>query len=50
MTSSELIPQEGSPRGFDIAYSAFDAAKAVRLRLPLSIVPAGIMDLTSPRR
>src|SRR5215510_14691455 len=41
MTSSELIPQEGSPRGFDIAYSAFDAAQAVRLRLPPRSCPPG---------
>src|SRR5215510_16453682 len=28
-TSSELVPQEGSPHGFDIAYTAFDASEAV---------------------
>src|SRR5467141_843098 len=35
-TSSELIPEDGSPPGFDIAQSAFDASEAVCLRSPLS--------------
>jgi len=40
--SPELIPEDGSPPGSDIAYSAFDASAAVRLRSPLSTMPAGI--------
>src|SRR5216684_126063 len=43
-TSSELIPEDGSPPGFDIAQSAFDASEAVCLRSPLSTLPAGIMS------
>ena len=42
-TSPELIPKVGSTLGFDINYAAFDASEAVRLRSPLSIVPAGII-------
>src|SRR5882757_7255374 len=49
-TSSELVPQEGSPHGFDIAYSDFDASEAVRLRSPLPILPAGIIAPAFPRR
>ena len=37
--SPELIPEEGSPPGSDIAKSAFDTSAAVRLRSPLSTVP-----------
>ena len=40
----QLIPEEGSPPGSDIAYSAFDASAAVRLRSPLSTVPARILS------
>src|ERR1700732_3181494 len=42
--SPELIPEEGSPPGSDIASSAFDTSAAVRLRSPLSTVPAGILS------
>src|SRR3974390_573974 len=42
--SPKPIPEEGSPSGFDIAYSAFDTSAAVRLRSPLSTVPAGILS------
>ncbi len=49
-TSPELMSQEGSLHDFDIAQSAFDASKAVRLRSSLAIVPAGIIVPTFPRR
>ena len=42
--SPELIPEEGSPPGSDIAQSAFDISAAVRLRSPLSTVPAEILS------
>src|SRR5262245_48701163 len=42
--SPELIPEEGSSPGFGIAYTAFDTSAAVRLRSPLSTVPAGILS------
>jgi hypothetical protein len=38
------------PRFWPAVQSAFDAFKAVRLRSPLSIVPAGIMVPAFPRR
>jgi hypothetical protein len=47
---AELIPDEGSPPGSDIAYSDFDTSSAVRLRLPLSTVPAGIIIPAFPQR
>src|SRR5262245_14618704 len=42
-TSSELIPGGVPAPGFDIVYGNFDASAAVRLRSPLSTVPAGII-------
>ena len=49
-TSPELIPEDVPTPGFDIVYVAFDASEAVRLRSPLSTVPAGIIAPTFPRR
>src|SRR5262249_42241046 len=40
--SPELIPEEGSPPGFDIAYPAFAPSSTVRLPSPPSPSPAGI--------
>jgi hypothetical protein len=48
-TSSELIPEEVPAPGFDIVYGNFDASAAVRLRPPLSTIPAGIIVPTFPR-
>ena len=48
--SPELIPEEGSPPGSDIAYTAFDTSSTVRLRSPLSTVPAGIIVPAFPQR
>jgi hypothetical protein len=39
----KLIPEDESASGFDIVYSDFDTSSAVRLRSPLSILPAGIL-------
>jgi hypothetical protein len=43
-TSPKLIPEEGSPPGFDIVQSAFDTSSTVCLRSPLSTLPAGILS------
>ena len=48
--SPKLIPEVGSPPGFAIAYSLFDTSSAVRLRSPLSTVPAGIIVPAFPQR
>jgi hypothetical protein len=42
-TSPELIPEDVPTPGFDIVYDAFDTSPAVRLRSPLSTLPAGII-------
>jgi len=49
-TSSELIPKGVPAPGFDIVYENFDASAAVRLRSPLSTLPAGIIVPAFPRR
>ena len=49
-TAPELLPEEGSAPGFDIVQSDFDASSVVRLRSPLSTLPAGIIVPTFPQR
>ena len=48
--SPKLIPDEGSPPGSDIAYSAFDTSSTVCLRSPLSIAPDEILFRLFPQR
>ena len=48
--SPELIPEEGSPPGFDITSSAFDTSSTVCFRSPLSTLPAGIIVPAFPQR
>jgi hypothetical protein len=48
--SPKLVPEVGPAPGFDIVYAAFDTSSAVRLRSPLSTLPAGIIVPAFPRR